>query len=299
MDDRRTDRRHRLEERPLSRERRMANRRKLALGAGLLASMAAATPRALSFARSLRTSAPVEVEVSTSSDFRLPALNREALDAVIGEASAAYGVSPDLVKAVIQTESQFDPMAVSPVGALGLMQLMPVTAAYLGVADPFDPRQNVNGGVKYLSMLLDRFNGNVALALAGYNAGPTAVARHRGIPPFRETRGYVQKIRALVSDTTSAFSIPEPRRPKTKASARRVASARAKARAASAKRQSVKMASLRSAAKRSSARATVRNASMRKAAASRVRSKATAASASKARGARTTVRSVRTVRRTR
>jgi hypothetical protein len=290
MDDRLRDRRQRPEERPLSRERRLANRRKLAIGAGLLASMAAATPRALSFARSFRTSPPIDAVVSTTSDFRLPGLDREALEAVIGEASAVYGVSPDLVKAVIQTESQFDPMAVSPVGALGLMQLMPVTAAYLGVADPFDPRQNVNGGVKYLSILLDRFNGNVALALAGYNAGPTAVARHRGIPPFRETRGYVQKIRALVSDTTSAFSIPEPRRPKTRASARRVASARAaKARAASAKRQSVKMASLRSPAKRSTSRATFRNASVRKSAVSR----------GKAHSARSNVRNVRTVRRAR
>jgi hypothetical protein len=275
----------------------MANRRRLAIGAGLLASMAAATPRALNYARNHRASNPIEADVSTTSDFRLPGLDREALDAVIGEASAAYGVSPDLVKAVIQTESQFDPMAVSPVGALGLMQLMPVTAAYLGVADPFDPRQNVNGGVKYLSMLLDRFNGNVALALAGYNAGPTAVARHRGIPPFRETRGYVQKIRALVSDTTSAFSIPEPRRPKTRASARRLASARtAKARAASAKRQSVKMASLRSAAKRSTSRATVRNASVRTAAASRVRAKATAVGARNKARTRSAARTVRTVR---
>jgi len=268
MDDRRRDRRQRLENRPLATERRLASRRRLVIGAGLLASMAAATPRALNFARGHGTGAElIEAEVSTSSDFRLPGLKPEELDAVIGEASATYGVSPDLVKAVIQTESQFDPMAVSPVGALGLMQLMPVTAAYLGVADPFDPRQNVNGGVKYLSILLDRFNGNVALALAGYNAGPTAVARHKGIPPFRETRGYVQKIRALVSDTTSAFSIPEPRRPKAKASTRR---------AASRSKQGVKMASLRSAAKRSSARAVVRKASVRKAAASRVRTKATA-----------------------
>jgi hypothetical protein len=291
MDDRRKDRRQRLEERPLSTERRLANRRKLVIGAGLLASMAAATPRALNFARSHGVAADPEAEVSTSSDFRLPGLDRKALDAVIGEASATYGVSPDLVKAVIQTESQFNPLAVSPVGALGLMQLMPVTAAYLGVADPFDPRQNIQGGVKYLSMLLDRFHGNVALALAGYNAGPTAVARHRGIPPFRETRGYVQKIRALVSDTTSAFSIPEPRRPKTRASARR---------AASRNRQRVKMASLRSAAKRSKARPIVRNASVRKAAGSRVLSKATAVRArGTARHTRAAVRNVRTVRRAR
>jgi hypothetical protein len=275
MDDRRTERRQRLEERPLATERRMANRRKLVLGAGLLASMAAATPRALQYARHHGLTPNLDAEVSTTSDFRLPELDRVELEAVIAEAAAKYGVSADLVKAVIQTESAFNPVAVSPVGALGLMQLMPVTAAYLGVADPFDPRQNVHGGARYLSILLDRFNGNVALALAGYNAGPTAVARHRGIPPFRETRGYVRKIRDLVSDTTSAFSIPEPRRTK-KASARRAAS-----------RQRVKMAALRSAAKRSSARSAVRSASVRKttaskAAAARVRSKARAVRSTRA-----------------
>jgi hypothetical protein len=258
----------------------MANRRKLVLGAGLLASIAAGTPRAMNYARSHGLGAGLETEVSTTSDFRLPALDPAALDAVIAEAAGKYGVSADLVKAVIQTESEFNPVAVSPVGALGLMQLMPVTAAYLGVADPFDPRENVHAGVRYLSMLLDRFNGNVALALAGYNAGPTVVARHKGIPPFQETRGYVKKIRDLVADTTSAFSIPEPRRPK-KANVRR---------ATIRSRQSVKMAALRSAAKRSSSRAAVRSANsrtataVRKAAGARVRAKArTVSSASRAR----------------
>jgi hypothetical protein len=284
MDERRRERRQRPEERPLATERRMANRRKLLIGAGLLASMTAAAPRAFNIARTVTR--PLigmpDGEVSTSSDFRLPGLDREALDEVIAEAAEKYGVKPDLVKAVIQTESEFNPFAVSPVGALGLMQLMPVTAAYLGVADPFDPRQNINGGVKYLSELLDRFNGNVALALAGYNAGPTIVARHKGIPPYGETRGYVQKIRQLVADTSSAFSIPAPPRPKARASAR------------ARSRQSVKMASLRSAARRSSSRATVRRATVqkpatrtsaaaRKAAAARVRAKATAVKKSSAR----------------
>jgi hypothetical protein len=277
MERRTHDRRERDEPRPLSTERRLASRRKLLVGAGLLATMTAAAPRALNYGRGQTGGADVEI----AEEFRLPAFDAQQLDAVIDEASATYGVSADLVKAVIQTESAFNPVAVSPVGALGLMQLMPVTAAYLGVADPFDPRQNVNGGVKYLSMLLDRFNGNVALALAGYNAGPTAVARHKGIPPYRETRGYVQKIRALVADTHSAFTIPEPRRPKAKAKAK--ARSRSAVRRASS-RQKVKMASLRSAAKRSNARATVRKANVRKAttvrraAASRVKTKARAVS---------------------
>jgi len=121
-------------------------------------------------------------------------------DGIIEEASALYGVSSDLVKAVIQAESRFDPLAVSPVGAQGLMQLMPVIAKEYGADDPLDAKQNVFAGVKYLSNLLDRYNGNVSLALAGYNAGPTAVRRFRGVPPYRETRGYVRKIQNLIAE---------------------------------------------------------------------------------------------------
>jgi hypothetical protein len=111
-------------------------------------------------------------------------------------ASAAHFVSVDLIKAVMAQESEFDALAVSSKGARGLMQLMPATARRFGVTDSFDPRQNIFGGAQYLRFLLDLFNGDVSLALAGYNAGENAVRRYRGIPPYRETRNYVQRIMA-------------------------------------------------------------------------------------------------------
>lgn len=116
----------------------------------------------------------------------------------IEDAARHHLVSADLVRAVIQAESEFDVMAVSSKGARGLMQLMPFTARRFGVADPFDARQNIFGGVQYLRFLLDLFNGDVSLALAAYNSGENAVLRYRGIPPYRETRGYVQKIQELL-----------------------------------------------------------------------------------------------------
>ena len=135
-------------------------------------------------------------------------------DRHIEDAARLHNVSVDLVKAVIQVESEFDPFAVSSKGAQGLMQLMPFTARRFGVASPFDARQNIFGGALYLRFLLDLFQGDVALALAGYNAGENAVIRFKGVPPFKETRSYVQRIQALVSAVRPiSFVSATPTRP--------------------------------------------------------------------------------------
>ncbi len=128
-------------------------------------------------------------------------------DALIEENAAVHGVSPHLVRAVIQQESAFNPNARSHKGAMGLMQLMPATAAELGVTDPYNPSENIRGGVAYLKGLLVKFQQNVELALAAYNAGPTAVTRYGAVPPYRETRNYVTRIKTAVDATPKPKSI--------------------------------------------------------------------------------------------
>ncbi len=127
---------------------------------------------------------------------RIAARNPQEFEHLVSAASAKYGVSASLIRAVIMAESGYNPQAVSRAGAGGLMQLMPGTAKRLKVADRFDPKQNVDGGVRYLRFLLDTFKGDVSLALAAYNAGLSNVAKYGGIPPFEETRTYVNRVLA-------------------------------------------------------------------------------------------------------
>lgn len=121
-------------------------------------------------------------------------VSRKKFGLVIDTVAKEHDVDPQLVKAVIEQESQYNPNAVSSQGAMGLMQLTPETAREVGVKNPFDPIGNIRGGTKYLSSLLNRYHGNVILALSAYNAGPNSVDKYKGVPPFEETKKYVKAV---------------------------------------------------------------------------------------------------------
>jgi soluble lytic murein transglycosylase-like protein len=196
--DRRTHTRSGLDRR--ARERRRAGLRSTVLAAAVVVLPHQVKPESLNDAW-LRAPVPA-VTTSIQSAVAIPAPH--AYDGFIREASTRYRVDATLVRSVMQTESAFDALAVSRAGAIGLMQLMPRVADELGVEDPFDPRQNVMGGVKYLRRLLDQYRGNVRLALASYNAGAANVAQYGGVPPFPETQKYVKQITRLVNSSRRA-----------------------------------------------------------------------------------------------
>ena len=130
------------------------------------------------------------------------------VSAITEDIAAEHGISPRLVKSIIWTESQGDPRKVSPKGAKGLMQLMPVVTQQYKVSDPYDPAANIRAGVQYLGSLLEVFSGDLPLALAAYNAGPTAVRKYRGVPPFAETQAFVRKVSELFHAAESMPPLP-------------------------------------------------------------------------------------------
>ena len=182
-------------------ERRRSQRRCQLLGHALLASLTIAVPASMKPDKvrppaQLSSRSPKEIGESS-----LIPLDETALapppspyEDLIIEAAEMYSLDPRLIRSVVQVESAFNPMAVSPVGAQGLMQLRPRLARELGVHNPFDPRQSIMGGARLLRRLIDRHEGDIRLALASYNAGPRNVARYGGVPPFQETQNYIKRI---------------------------------------------------------------------------------------------------------
>src|SRR5438309_2785729 len=139
-----------------------------------------------------------------STESALPPNGSEWIDKIVEQSAVEHSVDPNLVRAIIKVESNFNPRAVSRKGAIGLMQLMPRTARSLNLAHPFDPTENIEAGVRHLRQMMDNFGGDVRMSLAAYNAGATAVKQHNGIPPYRETQAYVRQITALYRNGVDA-----------------------------------------------------------------------------------------------
>lgn len=200
---RHADRRGALRSTP---DRRRSGRRRATLRSLLFTTLTLGFPQHLNPAmlalplqpllRAVRLPVP---KVTTSIDSYEVVPPWRAYDDLIDRAADRYGLDPALIRSVMQTESAFNPIAVSRAGAMGLMQLMPELAEEFGVTDPFDPEQNIMAGARYLRQLLSMHDGNVRLALASYNAGPGAVARYGAIPPFAETREYVKRVTHLLA----------------------------------------------------------------------------------------------------
>lgn len=144
--------------------------------------------------RSRHMSKMGKLAAKKNDNWQAPAINYMRFERLIHQAASRHNVDAALVKAVIHTESYFNPHATSHKGASGLMQLMPQTAEHLGVTDMYNPRQNIDGGTKYLSQLMKRYGNSMTLVLAAYNAGEKAVQKYRGIPPYKETQNYVKKV---------------------------------------------------------------------------------------------------------
>lgn len=139
---------------------------------------------------------PLTQAIQSETSNITPVTNKSQILNIVSQVSQKYNVDEKLVQAVIKQESGFNAKAKSKAGAMGLMQLMPATAKRLGVKDPYNPIQNIDGGVRYLKSMLDKYNGNIILALAAYNAGPGAVDKYSGVPPYAETQNYVKNILA-------------------------------------------------------------------------------------------------------
>jgi soluble lytic murein transglycosylase-like protein len=167
-----------------------------AMLAALQPPIAATSTPSTSFASSLQAATATAASTGVTSGAGAATPFAAEIDA----AAQRHGVDPSLLRALIRQESNFDPTARSSAGAIGLCQLMPATAAGLGIANPSDPVQNIEGGAKYLRQQLDRFGGDVTKALAAYNAGPGAVQRYGGVPPYAETQAYVQRVTAYAEE---------------------------------------------------------------------------------------------------